>query len=597
MFTKKKGIFLMFGFNRKLNIFILITFFLVSFVFGQAYEFTDFVMTPGRSQSELNFNWYSKENTTSVVQVALKFFMKAGKFPYRFSKSFSSKSKPAVNGFYQNKVTVTGLELNTHYIYRLGDGKGKWTSPFNFSTYAYQKFSFLAMGDIQIGTRNVKQDTQAWNNTLNKAFNKFPKTAFILSVGDQVESAGNEDEFSGFFSPDLLKKLPLSPAIGNHDYYAKNSYYHFNLPNHPKNTGENNSHFGNYYFRYGSALFIVLNSNNMDILFCKKLINKAMKENEDADWKIVMFHHDIYGSAHHTLELPVRNIRAALVPVFDTHKVDIVLTGHDHSYTRTHVMFDDKPQLQQNYNDSGAVIDPNGTVYFTLNSSTGSKYYSLNSSKADYEAHRSQLKVPTFSNVTIDSNTLSLNTYRTDTMAQVDSFSVVKRNIQRLSKSSCFSFVHGLIPYCNRTRCLKSNITCDRGNKLYQLGFGKKIFSKFPISKFGNKNFCFKVLRRRFYKDTEYFDSYVNWGLNLKDLFSFEWDDSILGDVDNNGMISIVDALLIAKYYVGYSLKNFNFSLADTNGDNSVDVSDALLVALYTVGSIRNFSEVNVMEL
>jgi serpin B len=67
-------------------------------------------------------------------------------------------------------------------------------------------------------------------------------------------------------------------------------------------------------------------------------------------------------------------------------------------------------------------------------------------------------------------------------------------------------------------------------------------------------------------------------------LFSQEF-----GDVNNDTDINIVDALLIAQYYVGLDLNNFNQEKADVDADGSITIVDALLVAQYYVGLISQF--------
>jgi endoglucanase len=62
-----------------------------------------------------------------------------------------------------------------------------------------------------------------------------------------------------------------------------------------------------------------------------------------------------------------------------------------------------------------------------------------------------------------------------------------------------------------------------------------------------------------------------------------------LGDVNNSGSIDIVDALLIAQYYVGITPVTFYQNAADTNGDGSISIVDALLIAQYYVGIITTF--------
>ena len=62
-----------------------------------------------------------------------------------------------------------------------------------------------------------------------------------------------------------------------------------------------------------------------------------------------------------------------------------------------------------------------------------------------------------------------------------------------------------------------------------------------------------------------------------------------LGDVNNDSSVDIVDALLVAQFYVGLNPANFDQSKADTDCDGSVDIVDALLIAQYYVGLITGF--------
>jgi len=60
----------------------------------------------------------------------------------------------------------------------------------------------------------------------------------------------------------------------------------------------------------------------------------------------------------------------------------------------------------------------------------------------------------------------------------------------------------------------------------------------------------------------------------------------LLGDSDSNGIVNIVDALMIAQYTVGQTMNNINLQAADTNVDNVVNIVDALIVAQFCVGLI-----------
>ena len=63
----------------------------------------------------------------------------------------------------------------------------------------------------------------------------------------------------------------------------------------------------------------------------------------------------------------------------------------------------------------------------------------------------------------------------------------------------------------------------------------------------------------------------------------------LLGDVNTNGAVDIVDALLVAQYYVGLNPANFNSAAADVNRSETIDIIDALLIAQYYVGIITSF--------
>jgi endoglucanase len=64
---------------------------------------------------------------------------------------------------------------------------------------------------------------------------------------------------------------------------------------------------------------------------------------------------------------------------------------------------------------------------------------------------------------------------------------------------------------------------------------------------------------------------------------------SDLGDVDEDGDIDIIDALLVAQYYVNLDPAGFNPANADVDCDDGIDIIDALLIAQYYVGLISEF--------
>lgn len=93
------------------------------------------------------------------------------------------------------------------------------------------------------------------------------------------------------------------------------------------------------------------------------------------------------------------------------------------------------------------------------------------------------------------------------------------------------------------------------------------------------------------------------WGYFGADAFNQKWsfqkvgNDPVssdpsngkLGDVNEDGLIDIVDALLVAQYYVGQNPQNFNKTYADVNSSGEIDIVDSLLIAKAYVGAISEF--------
>ncbi len=84
---------------------------------------------------------------------------------------------------------------------------------------------------------------------------------------------------------------------------------------------------------------IVLDSN---LYSCPKqlsFLKAALAESRKARWQVVAFHHPPFSSGEgHGSNLKVRSKWS---PLFDEYGVDLVLTGHDHIYERTHPVCSD----------------------------------------------------------------------------------------------------------------------------------------------------------------------------------------------------------------------------------------------------------------
>ena len=182
---------------------------------------------------------------------------------------------------------------------------------------------------------------------------------------------------------------------------------------------------GNYTFQYGETLFVVLNGNADDGDGFRRTFAAATAACPDYRWLVVCLHQDIYGSGTHTTTKELQDLRATLFPILDEYMADIVLTGHDHSYTRAYILRgDEKAVVRQNA--AGEAMYPFGTLYITAGSSSGSKYYPLVGDDIEYVDISLQPGEPTYSLVQVSHDALTIATYRTASGDVVDTYTLTK---------------------------------------------------------------------------------------------------------------------------------------------------------------------------
>jgi hypothetical protein len=87
---------------------------------------------------------------------------------------------------------------------------------------------------------------------------------------------------------------------------------------------------------------------------------------------------------------------------------------------------------------------------------------------------------------------------------------------------------------------------------------------------------------------TNYFDS--TDGLSYTVLLTLETDDSILGDVDGDSNITIMDATAIQRHVAkNLTLTDEQLALGDTDKDGKISVMDATAIQRYVAKLINKF--------
>jgi len=234
-------------------------------------------------------------------------------------------------------VTMHDLPLGTSYRYRVGSAKhDAWSDYATFSLPSGDGdgFTFIYLGDTQSKPAGV-------GRLLEGADARHPETAFYMIGGDIVDNGDYRNLWDDFlaYTKAVFKRKPVVPVMGNHDFGDHGVYgprifsLYFGLPDQVSP-----AEVRDYSFQYGNAFFVIVNSTDMAVPWLEEQLREADKRG--CEYKIVMFHAPVYNPRED------RNNEAAkqyYVPLFDKYAVDLVLTGHDHSYLRTKMMRNGKP--------------------------------------------------------------------------------------------------------------------------------------------------------------------------------------------------------------------------------------------------------------
>lgn len=318
---------------------------------------TNVCLSPGSNETELNFAWHAGLNETNP---AVKMSKNAD---MSNATVFTGFLTTADEGYNTCRVTAGGIDPNTVYYYTYGTGNLVF-GPFVYRTLDPEHFKFLYGNDIHQGydSNNIaygRDTSYKIHQVLNTALTKNPDISFMLSGGDTVRSGYVPGEWNALLASPVFRSLPVAFAVGNHDKTGNMMRNYINNPNEfnfflPSETGKD------YWFRYGSALFIVFDSTNGNAAEHIRFAKDAVNKNLDAKWRIGMLHHDIYTPAY-PLILPAHVV---FTPIADMAGLDVFLRGHSHIYGRSHFMQGGRiasPAYGQ------SISDPKGTTYISMN--------------------------------------------------------------------------------------------------------------------------------------------------------------------------------------------------------------------------------------
>ncbi|WP_461246076.1 purple acid phosphatase family protein [Treponema sp. R6D11] len=366
-------------------------------------------LTPGDTTRDLNLNWNS---STSANRTAKVRFVK-GTFTAGYDFIEVTGTATGTASPYVHKVTVTNYFIpGESYQYSVSSDGNNWSYPYyNFNVPAATgTFKFAVITDPQLNTSwdqfnrysptGGNTPAAGWKQAVEKVV--AAGASFIASCGDQVDTAGDNTQYTNLFAPDGIKSLPFAPSIGNHDTDQVGNnvtfWNRYNLPNEQSFSGNKGLVGGNYFYLYNNILFVVLNTAPYPVAYNNatssaaaaqpyvERYNQTITAAKTAhagkyDWLIVQHHKSTASVAVHLADRDIQSyVEAGFETIMSEQGVDFVIAGHDHVYARSYPLQgkdNGKVSVPDKTKGGNIVHNPGNPIYFTFTTASGLKYYAV----------------------------------------------------------------------------------------------------------------------------------------------------------------------------------------------------------------------------
>jgi acid phosphatase type 7 len=261
----------------------------------------------------------------------------------------------------EHVVTVNSLSADTQYYYAVGTtGESVIVgddADHYFRTHPVpgpaQPMRIWVTGDGGFANADGMAVRDAYGT-----YNGVSSADLWLLLGDNAYLLGNDANYQAALFDmhhDMLRNTPVWSTFGNHEDFSSNDlagtgpYFDmFSFPTAGESGGVASGTEAYYSFDYANVHFIVLDSEGPSLGVGNPAPNSPMMlwlvsdlQATTADWVIAFFHRPPYskGLLHDSdTEQGEINIRTNVLPTLESYGVDLVLTGHSHSYERSYLL-------------------------------------------------------------------------------------------------------------------------------------------------------------------------------------------------------------------------------------------------------------------
>ncbi|MEO8189746.1 MAG: FG-GAP-like repeat-containing protein [Acidobacteriota bacterium] len=254
----------------------------------------------------------------------------------------------------EHRVTVSGLSPETRYYYSVGTSSAALAG--GDATYSFMTAPLAgASKPVRVWVTGDSGTADANARAVRDSYLSFAAgraTDVWLMLGDNAYVNGTDAEYqAAVFNtfPGFLRNTFLWPTLGNHDGYSASSatqtgpYYDiFTLPAAAQAGGVASGTEAYYSFNYANIHFVCLDSYGSSRGAADPMLTWLVADlaaNKSA-WTVAFWHHPPYSKGSHDsdLEGELVEMRQEALPVLEAGGVDLVLTGHSHSYERSFLL-------------------------------------------------------------------------------------------------------------------------------------------------------------------------------------------------------------------------------------------------------------------
>ena len=244
--------------------------------------------------------------------------------------------------FNKCRVKLSGLEPNTTYKYMIVSspaGRGTSTGAYTFKTAGAKEWSACIISDFH-NYSPIPGRLEAADKMIGKIKEYDPSMDWVLHLGDICAWGGSYSFWKNLYGMQWFRDYMWAGVNGNHDnmsrkYELTNEYFRnsaaYPLNGYPGEMGVC------YWFKYGEALFIMLNNESMrtqEGLEDAQEWFKSVVENNPSKYIIVCEHYQwFFGTDGADSQI------ARWSKLFDEYGVDLALAGNNHIYVRTNALY------------------------------------------------------------------------------------------------------------------------------------------------------------------------------------------------------------------------------------------------------------------